>query len=178
MATPRSRPSSPVATTGARPCPRSRPCLPNALESEHRWPEPVLPRDWANLYVQTFNEYMRNRTKEEVVRKQSFLEETLRQSDVVEIQKSIYRLIEAQTAIMMLANAREEYVLEIIDPAARPYRSVNMSRKKKLVVGSIVGLMLSTFAVLGITLLLQLWNSFQSARALHLQNNSTNTDIS
>ncbi|MFK8040886.1 chain-length determining protein [Congregibacter sp.] len=143
-----------------------------------RWPEPVLPRDWSNLYVQTFNEYMRDRTKEEVNRKQAFLERTLRESDVVEIQKSIYRLIEAQTAIMMLANAREEYVLEIIDPAARPYRSVNMSRKKKVLVGGVVGLMLSTFAVLGIALLLQLWNSFQTARNLHLQNNSTNTDIS
>ncbi|EED31678.1 Chain length determinant protein [gamma proteobacterium NOR5-3] len=142
-----------------------------------RWQEPTLPRDWANMYVDTFNEYMRDRTTEEVVRKQAFLEEKLRQSDVVEIQKSIYRLIEAQTAIMMLANAREEYVLEIIDPAARPYRSVNMSRKKKIVVGGIVGLMLSVFAVLAITLLLQLWNSFQTARALHNQI-ATRTDIS
>ncbi|EAQ96641.1 chain-length determining protein [Congregibacter litoralis] len=142
-----------------------------------RWPEPTVPRDWANLYVQTFNEYMRNRTQEEVLRKQAFLEDTLRKSDVVEIQKSIYRLIEAQTAIMMLANAREEYVLEIIDPAARPYRSVNMSRKKKVLVGGIVALMLTMFAVLGVTLLMQLWASFQSARALHLQHNST-TDFS
>lgn len=142
-----------------------------------RWPEPTLPRDWANMYVDTFNEYMRDRTTQEVERKQAFLEEKLRQSDVVEIQKSIYRLIEAQTAIMMLANAREEYVLEIIDPAARPYRSVNMSRKKKIVVGSIVGFMLSVFAVLAITLLLQLWNSFQTARELHNQN-TNRTDFS
>lgn len=132
-----------------------------------RWPEPTLPRDWANLYVQTFNEYMRNRTREEVVRKQEFLEDTLRRSDVVEIQKSIYRLIEAQTAIMMLANARDEYVLEIIDPAARPYRSVTMSRKKKVVLGALAGLLLSSFAILAITLLRQLWQSLQTARQAH-----------
>ncbi len=129
-----------------------------------RWPEPTVPRDWANLYVQSFNEYMRDRTRRETERKQMFLEETLRQSDVVEIQKSIYRLIEAQTAIMMLASARDEYVLEIIDPAARPYRSVNLSRKRKVVVGAVVGLLLTTFGVLALTLLLQLWNSFQNAR--------------
>lgn len=129
-----------------------------------RWPEPTLPRDWANLYVETFNEYMRNRTRREVEAKQRFLEEKLRQSDVVEIQKSIYRLIEAQTAIMMLANARDEYVLEIIDPAARPYRSVNLSRKKKVVVGAVVGFLLATFAVLALTLLFQLWTSLQRAR--------------
>jgi hypothetical protein len=124
-----------------------------------RWPEPVLPRDLANLYVQTFNEYMRGRTMDEVARKQAFLEEKLRQSDLVDIQQSIYRLIEAQTAIAMLANAREEYVLEVIDPAARPYRSVTMSRKKKTVIGAVVGLLLACFAVLAFTLIRELWNS-------------------
>jgi len=113
-----------------------------------RWPEPTLPRDWANAYVQSFNEYMRERTREEVERKQAFLEARLRESELVEIQKSIYRLIEAQTAIMMLANAREEYVLEVIDPAARPYRSVTMSRKKKVIIGAVVGLLLAVFAAL------------------------------
>ena len=135
-----------------------------------RWPDPTVPADWANLYVQTFNEYMRNRTQQDVERKVAFLEEKLRQSDVVEIQKSIYRLIEAQTAIQMLANARDEYVLEVIDPAARPYRSVNMARKKKVAVGSVVGLLLTTFAVLGVSLLLQLWNAFQAARKASLAN--------
>ncbi|MEM8493660.1 MAG: chain-length determining protein [Pseudomonadota bacterium] len=132
-----------------------------------RWPEAALPRDWANLYVRTFNEYMRAKTAEEVARKQDFLEERLRQSDVVEIQKSIYRLIEAQTAIMMLANAREEYVLEIIDPAARAYRSINMSRKKKVVVGAAVGLLLTAFAVIGLTLLRELWTSFRATQSTH-----------
>jgi hypothetical protein len=113
-----------------------------------RWPEPTLPPAWANAYVASFNEYMRARTREEVERKQAFLEARLRESELVEIQKSIYRLIEAQTAIMMLANAREEYVLEVIDPAARPYRSVTMARKKKIIIGAIVGLLLATFAAL------------------------------
>lgn len=124
-----------------------------------RWPEPLLPVELANLYVTSFNEYMRERTFEEVARKQEFLESKLRQSDLVEIQRSIYRLIEAQTAIIMLANAREEYVLEIIDPAARPYRSINMSRKKKVLVGAVVGLLLGCFAVLLFTLCRQLWHT-------------------
>ena len=129
-----------------------------------RWPEPTLPRDWANAYIASFNEYMRDRTMEEVERKQAFLEQRLRESDVVEIQKSIYRLIEAQTAIMMLANAREEYVLEVIDPAARPYRSVTMSRKRKTLIGAIVGLLLTSSAVLAWVLLRGLWEQLVSVR--------------
>lgn len=112
------------------------------------WPEPAVARDWANQYVRSFNEFMRERTMLDVQRKQEFLEEQLRGSDVLEIQRSIYRLIEAQTAIAMLASAREDYVLEIIDPAALPYRSFTLSRKKKILIGAIVGALLSTFAVL------------------------------
>ena len=67
---------------------------------------------------------------------------------MLELQQSIYRLIEAQTAIAMLANAREEYALEIIDPAAMPYRSFNKSRKFKTVVGGVAGGLLALFAVL------------------------------
>lgn len=130
-----------------------------------RWTGPQLPVELANSYVACFNEYMRERTREEVQRKQDFLENKLRQSDLVDIQRSIYRLIEAQTAIMMLVNARKEYVLEIIDPAARPYRSITMGRKKKIAIGAVAGLLLSVFAVFAFTLLCELWLSLR----VHLQ---------
>ena len=120
------------------------------------WPDPAVARDWANAYVASFNAFMRERTMEDVRRKQAYLEGELRRSDVLEIQQSIYRLIEAQTAIAMLASAREEYVLEIIDPAALPYRSFTLSRKKRVVAGAVVGLLLGTFAVLASVLIGQI----------------------
>lgn len=118
-----------------------------------KWPDPVVARDWANQYVRSFNEFIRERTMNDVRRKQKYLEQELRRSDVLEIQQSIYRLIEAQTAIAMLASAREDYALEIIDPAALPYRSFNMSRKKKVLLGTAAGTLLATFAVLAWVLL-------------------------
>jgi hypothetical protein len=84
---------------------------------------------------------------------------------VLEIQQSIYRLIEAQTAIAMLASAREEYALEIIDPAALPYRSFTLSRKKRVLLGTIVGLLLGTFAVLASVLLGQAVERLRSGLA-------------
>lgn len=120
----------------------------NIITVSMNWTDPVVARDWANQYVQLFNEFIRERTMDDVRRKQEFLELELRRSDLVEMQKSIYRLIEAQTAIAMLANAREEYALEIIDPAALPYRSFTMSRKKRIVIGMVSGTLLSAFAVL------------------------------
>jgi LPS O-antigen subunit length determinant protein (WzzB/FepE family) len=125
------------------------------------WPDPALARDWANDYVAGFNAYMRERTMEDVRRKQAYLLQELGRSDVLEMQQSIYRLIEAQTAIAMLASAREEYVLEVIDPAALPYRSFNMSRKKRMVLGGIVGLLLGTFLVLASVLVQQMLRHIQ-----------------
>jgi hypothetical protein len=117
------------------------------------WPEPTVARDWANNYVRSFNEFIRQRTITDVQQKQEYLQSELHNSDLVEMQKSIYRLIEAQTAIAMLANAREEYALEIIDPAAIPYRSFTMSRKKKIIIGAVAGTLLTVFAVLASVLL-------------------------
>ena len=117
------------------------------------WSDPIVARDLTNQYVAAFNEFIRERTQEDVARKQAFLHAELRRSDIVEIQQSIYRLIEAQTAMAMLASAREEYALEIIDPAAIPYKSFNMSRKRKVVIGVIAGTLLATFAVLSLVLI-------------------------
>lgn len=128
------------------------------------WPDPVVARDWANKYIQSFNEFIRERTINDVRRKQDYLQRELHRSDLLEMQKSIYRLIEAQTAIAMLANAREEYALEIIDPAAVPYRSFTMSRKKKIVIGAIAGMLLSVFCVLAKVLLAGMLNKIIAYR--------------
>jgi hypothetical protein len=138
------------------------------------WPEAAVARDWANLYVNSFNEFMRERTMRDVRRKQAYLEQELRRSEVLEIQQSIYRLIEAQTAIAMLASAREEYVLEIIDPAALPYRSFNMSRKKKVLVGAFAGTLLACFGVLAWVLLAGMVRGIRAYREAHAQETDSN----
>lgn len=133
------------------------------------WKDPVVARDLANQYVMAFNEFMRERTEEDVRRKQVFLHEELRRSDIVEIQQSIYRLIEAQTAIAMLASARKEYALEIIDPAATPYKSFNMSRKRKVMLGTFAGTFLSLFAIFGFVLVRGLLTTLSHYREMDRQ---------
>ena len=131
------------------------------------WADPIVARDWANQYVRSFNEFIRERTMADVQRKQEYLQQELQRSDVVEMQKSIYRLIEAQTAIAMLANARDEYALEIIDTAAKPYRSFSMSRKKKIIIGTVAGTLLTMFAVLARVLLQGMLEKIKKHRSLH-----------
>lgn len=142
-----------------------------------RWHEPVLARDLANEYIAAFNEFMRERSMSEVQRKQAYLQEELRRSDILDIQQSIYRLIEAQTAIAMLASARKEYVLEIIDPAATAYRSFNMSRKRKVLVGTIAGTLFSVFLVLALVLARSMLNTVVSSRQQLAQGEIKNQNI-
>ncbi len=142
-----------------------------------RWPEPVLARDLANQYIAAFNEYMRERTMLEVQGKQAYLHKELRDSEILDIQQSIYRLIEAQTAIAMLASAREEYVLEVIDPAATAYKSFNMSRKRKVLLGTIAGSLLAVFGVLALVLTRSMLHTLISYRQQVSQGESDNRII-
>lgn len=130
-----------------------------------KWHDAELARTWANDYVATFNAFMRERTLADVTRKHAFLQQALRQAEVLEIQQSIYRLIEAQTAVEMLASARDEYVLEVIDPAALPYRSFTMSRKKKVVVGAAAGLMIGIFLLFAWVFCSDIWRTIARVRA-------------
>lgn len=137
-----------------------------------QWPDPHVARDLANQYVAAFNEFIREKARLEVQRKQAFLQEELRRSDVVDIQQSLYRLIEAQTAIAMLTSAREEYALEIIDPAATPYKSFNMSRKRKVLAGMFAGLLLAVFVVFALVLGRSMLHALIACRALERQASS------
>lgn len=114
-----------------------------------RWRDPKLARQWANDYVEAFNNYVRNETLAEVDRKQAYLYAELEKSDVVDIEKSIYRLIEAQTAIAMLANSRDQYVLEVIDPATLPFDRFSPAPKRLTVFGFAAGFMVAISAIVG-----------------------------
>jgi len=114
-----------------------------------RWTDPIVAKDWANAFVVHFNDYIRSRTLDEVERKQAYLEAELQKSDVVDIQKSMYRMIEAQTAIEMLANARLEFALEVIDPATVPFDRFSPAPKRLTAYGLLTGAMLAIAFLIG-----------------------------
>lgn len=114
-----------------------------------RWTDQTLARDWANAYVAAFNQHIRFKTLDEVQRKQAYLRSELEKSDVVDLQKSIYRLVEAQTAIAMLANSRDEFALEVIDPATVPFDRFSPAPRRMTAFAFVSGAMLACFFVIG-----------------------------
>ena len=69
----------------------------------------------------------------------------------------------------MLASARKEYALEIIDPAATPYKSFNMSRKRKVLLGTFAGTFLCLFAILALVLVRGLLTTLSQYREMDRQ---------
>ena len=118
-----------------------------------RHQDPIVATQLANLYAEDFNNYMRDKALAEVMSKQGFLQELLIETKVVEMQQMIFRLLEAQTAAAMLAKGREDFALEVLDPAVRPYDRFSPKRKKRVAFGIIAGGLLACMGLIGIALI-------------------------
>ena len=64
------------------------------------------------------------------------------------MQRVFYDLIESQTRISMLADVREEYVFQVVDPAVVPDQRIAPKRSLIAVLGTMLGAMLALVAVL------------------------------
>ncbi len=84
------------------------------------WTDPVVAAQWANEYVALANELIRASAKADSERNIEYLNEQLEQTNIVELQRVMYNLIETETKTLMLANARAEYAFTIVDPAVAP----------------------------------------------------------
>jgi uncharacterized protein involved in exopolysaccharide biosynthesis len=86
------------------------------------WREPVQAADWANELVRRANEQLRLRA---VVRAQGaidYLKGEARKTETIEVQQSLYRLMEEQYKTLLLANVSPDYAFSVIDPAVAPDR--------------------------------------------------------
>ena len=82
--------------------------------------DPELSAKLANNFVKRFNEYTREIALSEISQRRKYLEEQLVAIKNVELQKSIFRLLEAQLAAETLLYAKKDYPLEEIQPALPP----------------------------------------------------------
>lgn len=122
----------------------------NLVTLQIDWTDPQQAADWANLLVERLNDYLRERDIEEAQRSIEFLNRELAKSSVIGLQQGIFRLIEQQIELVMLANVRDEYAFKILDPAV-PAEAGDYVRPKRLLI-MIVGLLLGLF--LGVSLVL------------------------
>ncbi len=99
----------------------------------------------ANELISQINQHMRLLAVKEAQKSIAYLEKELAKTAVVEMRQAIFRLIEAQTKNIMLANVREEFVFKVIDPAVAPDYPYKPKKKLLAVLGLFSGFMVAVF---------------------------------
>lgn len=84
------------------------------------WHDRALVSAWARELVAMANEQLRNKAIAEARASIAFLDAELRGTSVIEVQQSIYSLMESETKKIMLANVRPEYAFRVIDSPRTP----------------------------------------------------------
>lgn len=106
------------------------------------WTNPQTAARWANGIVALANELLRTRALDDSSRNIEYLNKQIARTDVIEVRRAMYNLIESETKTLMLANAREEYAFTIVDPAVAPEQRVRPKRRLMVIIGLALGLLL------------------------------------
>lgn len=112
------------------------------------WHNPVEAAEWVNQLVAALNQDVRTRDVQEANNAISYLRRQLESTQLVDMQRVFYQLIESQTRVTMLADVREEYVFQVIDPAVEPDKKSAPRRALIFVLGTMFGAMFAAFVVL------------------------------
>lgn len=107
------------------------------------WTDAVLAAQWADELVKRTNAYLRQRAIEESDRNLAYLNEQASKTSVVELQKAIYALTEAEIKKIMLAKGSDEYAFRVIDPARIAEVRSSPKRLMLSITGVFIGLVLS-----------------------------------
>jgi uncharacterized protein involved in exopolysaccharide biosynthesis len=111
------------------------------------WRDPVVAARWANDFVGLANDLLRDRAVQESTRNVEYLNKQLAQTNVVEIQRVMYQLIEIETKNLMLAHGRVEYAFTIVDHAVPPEIRVSPRRTLMVISGLFIGGILGSLIV-------------------------------
>jgi uncharacterized protein involved in exopolysaccharide biosynthesis len=84
------------------------------------WRDRTLAAQWANELVARANSELRRRTIEDSEKKLGFLNHKLAETSVMEIQQTLYRLMESELRKITLASVSQEYAFRVIDAARIP----------------------------------------------------------
>jgi uncharacterized protein involved in exopolysaccharide biosynthesis len=116
------------------------------LEIEHYSPE--IATQWLLWLVEDINANMREKDKRVANNSIKFLTHKLEQIQLADMQTVFYQLIEEQTKTVMLAEVSQEYVFITIDPANAPDEKAKPKRALIVVLGTMLGGILSVLIVL------------------------------
>lgn len=115
--------------------------IPGATVLSIEWADPVEAAHLADDLIEMANAVMRERDIEQAERSLAYVNERMAETNVVELQRVLYSLLEQEQKTLMLANAREHYAFEILDPAIVPPSPFKPYLPQLVIAGFVAGLM-------------------------------------
>ncbi len=109
---------------------------------------PTLAQQWLTWLISDVNEFIRGQDQKEAQNSIDYLTQQLENIQVTTMETVFYQLIEEQTKNMMLTKVKAEYVLKTIDPPQVPDEAAGPKRALIVVLGTMLGGMLSVLIVL------------------------------
>ena len=98
-----------------------------------------------NDLIYEVNSFIRMKAIKESQDNISYLEQEINSTQLSRSKDMLYRLVESQTQSIMLANTRQDYAFNLIDPSVEPIHPAGPNRRLIVVIGTIVGFSLSLF---------------------------------
>ena len=109
---------------------------------------PTMAKQWLTWLISDVNDFMRDQDQKEAQDSIDYLTQQLENIHVTTMETVFYQLIEEQTKNMMLTKVKAEYVLKTIDPPQVPDEKSGPKRALIVVLGTMLGGMLSVLIVL------------------------------
>lgn len=112
------------------------------------WTDPVQAADWVNWLVKEINTKVKTADLLEAQNATDYLTEQISNTQLLELHRVFYGMIETQMRIAMLADVRDEYVFEVIDPAVTSEEKTSPKRLMLMLMGALVGAIAGFFYVI------------------------------
>jgi len=107
--------------------------------------DPKAAADWANSFMRTANNHLRDMAIQEANKNIGFLNNELSEVKVVQMKQLLNQMIAKETQKIMIANTRDDYAFKIIDPAFVPDKKIRPQRSLIVIFGALIGLLFSSF---------------------------------
>lgn len=100
---------------------------------------PVYSHQWLIWLIQDINKTIRDKKVKEIQKSIAYLEGKAQKTRLSEIRSIFYNLIQEKVQTALLAETRDEYILQTIDPALVPQKKSGPSRAIICVLGTFIG---------------------------------------
>lgn len=119
----------------------------NLISVSFNYFSPILARDFADLYVRSINNHMRERQISQSKKNIDYLSLEINKTNISEMRSLFYRLISAQTRKLMLAQATPEYVFTTLSKTMVPELKFKPIRSRMVILAFIVSIFISFIVV-------------------------------